>query len=163
MESPIVNSDQYLLSDSGVLMKIIDSIRHVIEPTLTAEYPYWMISFSGSWVAYSCHILMAQMFIPNPSNLPVVNHRDGNKFNWQITNLEWTTQQNNVLHAHSTGLIQKTTPIETVKSICELIDFGQTNKTITELLGIPKQTVSDIRCGKRHLQISKDYKFGEKF
>lgn len=163
MEQAIINSDNYFLSNNGILTKVIDGVSYVIEPTLSVEYPYWTISFSGSWVVYACHILMAQMFIPNPLGLPVVNHRDGNKHNWQLSNLEWTTQQANVLHAHSHGLIQKTTPIETVKSICDLIDLGQTNKTITELLGIPKQTVSDIRCGKRHRQISQHYSFGEKF
>lgn len=50
------------------------------------------------------HRLVAQMFIDNPNNLKVINHKDGNKLNNNVENLEWTTQSRNVLHAYETGL-----------------------------------------------------------
>lgn len=54
------------------------------------------------------HILVAQTFIPNPDNLPVVNHIDGNKTNPCVENLEWCTYAQNTQHAHDTGLQTKT-------------------------------------------------------
>ena len=53
------------------------------------------------------HRVIAETFIPNPNNLPCVNHKDGNKQNNRVDNLEWCTHSENTLHSFRTGL-QKT-------------------------------------------------------
>ena len=45
---------------------------------------------------FSLHRLVAKAFIPNPLNLPVINHRDENPANNVVDNLEWCTQKYNV-------------------------------------------------------------------
>ena len=57
----------------------------------------------------SLHQLIAQTFIPNPENKPMVNHIDGNTFNNCVSNLEWCTQSENMQHAIQTGLINNET------------------------------------------------------
>ena len=54
------------------------------------------------------HRLVAQTFIPNPNNLPQVNHKDGNKLNNNINNLEWCTNLYNQRHAWKNGLHKAT-------------------------------------------------------
>ena len=50
------------------------------------------------------HKLLAIHFIPNPNNYNQVNHIDGNKYNNDLSNLEWCNNSMNQLHAYKTGL-----------------------------------------------------------
>lgn len=53
---------------------------------------------------YKTHRIIAQVFIPNPNNLPQVNHIDGDKLNNCIDNLEWCTNEYNHKHKCEHGL-----------------------------------------------------------
>lgn len=50
------------------------------------------------------HRALAEAFIPNPENKRCVNHKDGNKLNNSLDNLEWATHGENNQHAYDTGL-----------------------------------------------------------
>ena len=50
------------------------------------------------------HRLVATHFIPNPMNLPTVNHKDGDKTNNDVSNLEWSSMGDNIRHSFKNGL-----------------------------------------------------------
>lgn len=78
--------------------------------TLTKQpkgYLYAMIQLSnGKQKNCRVHRLVAEYFLPNPDNMKEVNHKDGNKDNNHVSNLEWCTRSNNVKHSFDTGLKQ---------------------------------------------------------
>ena len=62
---------------------------------------YYQISLSNNNVRQTIrvHRLVAETYIPNPDNLPQVDHKDTNKLNNHYTNLEWVTNNENMLRA----------------------------------------------------------------
>lgn len=66
---------------------------------------YLQVSLSnqGKWKCKLVHRLVAEAFIPNPDNLPEVNHKDRNKQNNCVDNLEWSSKLDNMKHAKEHG------------------------------------------------------------
>lgn len=67
-------------------------------------YPSVRLTINGKGVSKVVHRLVAKTFIPNPDDLPQVNHIDGNKENNSVENLEWCTNEYNMSHSWEIGL-----------------------------------------------------------
>lgn len=61
------------------------------------------ITIDGKQVKKLAHRLVAQTFIPNPNNLPQVNHKDCNRINNCVSNLEWVTHEENIAYREKYG------------------------------------------------------------
>ncbi len=73
--------------------------------TTSVGYPSVVLCREGVHRTNLVHRLVATAFIPNPNNLPEVNHQDGIKSNCTLSNLEWCTRSQNRQHAYDMGLL----------------------------------------------------------
>ena len=78
--------------------------RILIKHICMHGYEFIRLSKNNTPKAMKVHRLVAIHFIPNDKNKPCINHKDGNKKNNCVENLEWVTQSENVIHAFATGL-----------------------------------------------------------
>ena len=67
---------------------------------------------------YEIHRLVGKTFVPNPSNNPVINHKDGNKHNNNADNLEWVTQKENIIHSWELGKAHNQGKLNRKKIMC---------------------------------------------
>ena len=65
--------------------------------TLRSGYPTLILRKDGKKYSRQIHRLVADAFLPNQGNLPVVNHKDSDRTNNAVDNLEWCTQKHNVM------------------------------------------------------------------
>jgi hypothetical protein len=106
--------------------------------------------------------LVAETFIPNPDNKPVVNHINHVRDDNRVENLEWVTEKENVEKSlqfdpyrkkNCRAEITKEQAIE----ICKLIQDGLRNKEISEKLSVTIDTVKHIRRGNTWTEVSSQY------
>lgn len=101
----------YEISDTGLVRNLRKDSKNrtyhgkILIPGLTGSgYPFVLLSVNGVTKNKMIHRLVADAFISNPDKLREVNHKDGNKTNNRVTNLEWCTRAENLKHAVNTGL-----------------------------------------------------------
>ena len=88
----------YMISDQGRLMNI--KRGRIIKGSIHRDgYHRYCLSTNGKCRSVFAHQLVAEAFIPNPDNLPEVNHIDEVKTHNYPSNLEWTTRKGNMWHS----------------------------------------------------------------
>lgn len=101
------------------------------------------------------HRLVAEMFLPNPEKLPEVNHKDCNKQNNCVDNLEWCTSKENKEHAKSMGITNRGSRHgmsklneEDIPDIRVRLEKGETQTSISKLYKVSRRTIGMIKTGQ---------------
>ncbi len=82
----------YMISSDGRIFKDGKDVKQHPNGRGYLKVFLWI---QGERISKSVHRIVAENFIPNPENLPVVNHKNGNKLDNRIENLEWVTYKEN--------------------------------------------------------------------
>lgn len=113
----------------------------IITPNINNHgYLYLCLCKDGKHWYAKVHRLIAMTFLPNLQNLSDVNHKDGNKTNNQVGNLEWCSHSDNQKHAIKVGLNKKPYAAGLHKKPVVQIDKN-TNKIIAEYNSIREATL----------------------
>ena len=147
MEKQLKQFDnQYSVTETGVVYSLKGNKKELIGKISTSGYREVVINHKGKKKYLLVHRLVAENFIQNEFNARTVNHKDGNKQNNTIENLEWCSDSMNLIHARNNGLLHTKIDNETAEQI------KNDNGTIRELskkYGISKTQIGYIKQGKR--------------
>lgn len=132
-------------------------VQEIIKSTVIGDagYELVMLSKNGHNRNLLVHRLIAKAHVPNPANKPIVNHKKGNKLDNRSKMLEWSTQSENVIHAHATGLCRKgdhskrEKPVLMLSRDLEPIKIFKSVNEARRRTGISNGTISLCALGKQ--------------
>ena len=139
----------YQISNLG-RVKTLRTNKIMRQEKIRSGYLRVMLSNNGNSKRFLVHRLVAQEFITNPSSLPEVNHKDENKLNNTVENLEWCSRSYNVNYGTMQDKINKSR----CKKI-KCIDTGEIFNSIRE--AAKKYNVDDTSL-VHHLKNKDRYK-----
>lgn len=127
----------YQISNYGRVKSLTNKSNHNKEIIMKQKinnkgYMQLTLCKNSKQITKRVHRLVAEAFIPNPNNLPQVNHIDENKLNNNVNNLEWCNNSYNQLHANRLGLNKRR--LERVKEVCNkpVIQYSLNGRKITK-------------------------------
>ena len=123
----------YFVSNTGYIKNT--QTGKILSATKTRQgYLRFALWDNGTSKTVAVHRIVAEVYLENPDNKPVVNHIDGNPSNNRLENLEWSTIGENVRHAYDTGLASRgedcTVAKLTEKQVLEIIDCMKNNMSV---------------------------------
>jgi len=150
--------ESYLVSNQGRIYSL--SHMKIMTPSTMNGYQLIGLTRDKKLKTYLIHRLVAQAFIPNPNNKPEVNHKDKDKSNNDVCNLEWVSKKENMKHAFSNNHNHVKLSSEDVRNICKLAEDGKfAGEIIRELnlYNVSYDIVYKIINGDKRTNITKDY------
>jgi hypothetical protein len=157
-----IYGDIYEVEESGTVRRkagciqdkngrIVPVKARIMTQTLRAGYLCVAMAKDNAKKAPGIHQLVANAFIPNPNNYECINHKDGNKLNNSVDNLEWCTRAENNKHAYATGL-----RVVSEKNRQQMIDLGNKYGAINGKKAGYKNIVKAQEASRKRVAIWKD-------
>lgn len=130
----------------------------IMKTTLNHKgYPMISLCKDGVSKKFSVHRLVAEAFIPNPDNLPQVNHIDEVKTNNRIDNLEWCTAEYNVKYGTRTAKTSK--PILQITLENKIINLWGSIRSVENILGFDNSNIQKCCKGKHNHSYNYQWKY----
>ena len=143
-------NNQYSVTDTGIVYSLKGKKKELIGKITKSGYREVVLNHKGKKKYLLVHRLVATLFIENTNNAKTVNHKDGNKLNNSVSNLEWLTCQENLKHARDNGLLKTKITKEIAEKIRRLYaEGGWTHTTLGNKFGIKKTNVGYIINNQR--------------
>lgn len=137
MEEIWKDIDGFDLYQASNLGNIRNKKTGLVLTPITDKDGYFRVHLNNDKITRPVHRLVAKTFIPNPEHKPQVNHKDGDKTNNRVSNLEWCTSRENNIHALQNGLRNQMIPVE----IVETGEIFNSIKECAEAIGAKPQNV----------------------
>lgn len=156
---------EYMISSFGRVKSIKIRKNGLKERLISSNtgnvYKLATLTIDGKEIYKTIHRLVAKSFIPNPENKPYVNHKDGNKKNNHVSNLEWVTPSENNLHSVKIGTSggRRKYSEEQIRKV-HLIrkeNKDASYKYISAETGVNKNVVGRVLCGHTWLEIYQEF------
>lgn len=151
---------KYIITNTGKVYNNFTGVR--MKTRLIQGYPHVALRVydgeKSEQKLFKVHRLVAQYFIPNPKNLPFVNHIDGDKTNANVDNLEWVTPSENNAHAIVTGLRKTSWNKPLAQMAIRLIEeYNYSMGDVAELFNKPKSVIKYLyNRGYRNMGLTID-------
>lgn len=141
----VLLNKKYLVSNFGNIINNENNRKVNISLTKNG-YCQMTVTIKHKNTNFYVHRLVAQAFIPNPNNLPQINHIDGNKTNNCVSNLEWCSCKDNIIHSYKIGLAngeRKSKPIIQLKNGIVINEYRSV-EIASKTLGIHKGLIYGV-------------------
>ena len=140
----------YEVSNEGRIRSICGRYGYgniIAQSTNNKGYPVVCLCNKGVQKTFSVHRLVAKEFIPNPMDLPCVNHKDTDKTNNKVSNLEWCSYYYNNIYGDrlTKSAIKRSKQVRCIETGV----IYQSAYAAQRLTGIHQSKISDCCNGKR--------------
>jgi len=136
----VVSSEEYTRFTQGHVLKQHDN---------GIGYLLVSIPIDGKWTTKYLHRLVAETFLSNPDNLPQVNHKDNNRMNNNVSNLEWCTASYNGKYREKFGDASGKPVVAVNLSTLEVYQFPSQIEA-SRKLGFSVSNVNNVITGKQN-------------